>query len=130
MSSYRDMAEKAMNAGKAKQVTARQVKLKIGDEIVGLYRGRTFHKSKQRKLPDFYVYHFDTDDGPADVLFSNAFDGNAGASLREGKVYWIKLNEQRDIGRGRRFNDYSVMLVNPDADDEEYGEIEESPDAT
>lgn len=119
MSSYRDMAKEAMEQGTGKQITERQCKLAEGDELVGLFKGRDLIKSKDKKMPDFFRYHFDTDDGPAAYLFSQSFDHTSGAQLREGKVYYVKLNGQRKLSGNRKFNDYTVILINPSADDEE-----------
>jgi len=119
MSSYKEMAQQAMESGTGKQITERQAKLAEGEELIGLYKGRDLVNSKDKKMPDFFRYHFETDDGPAAYLFSQSFDKTTGAQLREGKVYYIKLEGQRKLSGNRRFNDYTAILINPSADDDE-----------
>lgn len=111
---YRDKATAALNQGAAKAVSEQQLKLEEGQDLVGRFLERELIKSKKSRMPDFYRYRFELDEGPATVIFSNSFDKMDGARLKPGKIYFIKYEGKQNISGGRAFKRYTVFLIPED----------------
>ena len=110
---YRERAEAAKAAGTVKRISQDVRKLKDGESLIGLFQGREQIKSNKPKMPDFYRYHFDTDEGPIGTTFGQVFDGREGMALESGGLYEIACKGQREIGAGKKVNVFVVTLLEP-----------------
>ena len=108
---YRERAEKAKAAGTVKRISQDVRKLKDGESLIGLFQGREQIKSNKPDMPDFYRYHFDTDEGPVGTTFGQVFDGREGMALEPGALYEIVCKGQREIGSGKKVNVFVVTLL-------------------
>lgn len=108
---YNDDFEAAKKSGTAERMTPNQVIFKEGDTFCGKFLSRDLIKSTKKDLPDFYRYTFDTDDGPATVLFSQAFDSGPGAQLLKGGVYAFEHQGKIQISGNRSFNKIDVFKI-------------------
>jgi len=109
--SYADRAKKARESGSVKRISQDFRKLKEGETLLGKFLGRELIKSTKPKMPDFYRYHFDTDEGPIGTTFGQVFDAREGLALEPGALYEIESKGQRDIGAGKKVNVYVVSLL-------------------
>ena len=81
-----------------------------GDTLVGRLLSRS--KVTSRKSGGEYMdYIVETDDGTVHFGCGGQFDDKVGPSLQEGKVYCWTFNGKRDIGGGRRVNDFAVQAI-------------------
>lgn len=108
---YKDDYEAAKKAGTAERMTPNQVVFKEGDTFVGKFLTRDLIKSTKKDLPDFYRYTFNSDEGPATVLFSQAFDSGPGAELQKGGVYAFEHKGKIQISGNRSFNKIDVFRI-------------------
>ena len=115
---YAEQAAQAVKDGTVERLTTEMLKFEEGDVLIGKFISREKIASKKKKLPDFYRYYFDTDDGPINVLFSAAFDNDVGARLKGGSVYQFKHKGVVPISDGRRFKQIETLLIAAPPDDE------------
>jgi len=111
--SYADELAAAEKAGSLNRLSTKQLKLDPSDKIVGRYLGRELVTSVKKGLPDYFRYSFDLDDGPVNVLMSQAFDNHDGARLETGRVYSIEYIGMMKISGGRQFKEYAVFELPP-----------------
>jgi len=103
MKDYEAMYESAKKSEKVRRLSPTRIKLAEGDTIVGEFRGRTLLESTKKGMPDFYVYVFDTNNGPVQFPISQAFDKTQGDDLKRGGVYalhhggYMQLDEKRQV---------------------------------
>ena len=111
---YQEALEAAKKAGKLIRLSSNRLDMKEGDTIVGKYLSRDLVPSKKKGYEDSYLYHFDLDNGPADVFLSGHFDRTVGADLHEGCIYSIFYEGKTDIGENQTFKKYTVEEINLD----------------
>jgi len=121
---YDKLYEEAKEKGNLRHLAPRQIKLKEGDVIVGKYLGRELFKSKESKMPDFYIYTFERTDETVRFPISGAFDKNLGARLMEGGIYALDYRGKLDIGKGKSFKEIDVIVISEPGENGE-GEKEE-----
>lgn len=113
--SYKDCVKAAFEAGKVDRVSTEQYVWKEGDQLIGEYLGCEMQKSTTKKMPDYYLYDWDTDDGPVRVLMSGYFDRSVRAKLVVGQLYMIEYKGKRDIKGGKQqFKEFVVYVVSSD----------------
>lgn len=126
---YDKMYEEVKKSGNMRHMAPRQLKLKEGDVVVGKYLARELLKSKDSKMPDFYVYTFERTNETVRFPVSGVFDRGLGAQLKEGGIYALEYRGKLDIGKGKQMNEIDVIIISePDDDsveDEEESEEEE-----
>ena len=116
---YKEALQKAREAHTIQELTPVFVKWEEeGQEIVGRLAARSTVQSRQSggQYNDYVVH---TDEGVIHFACGNQFDEKVGNSLAIGKVYAWTFKGKRDIGKGRRVNDFSCELVpdpNPQQD--------------
>lgn len=81
-----------------------------GHTIVGRLLSKSTIKSRQSG-GEYTDYVVETDEGAVHFACGNQFDEKIGSSLTIGKVYAWTFNGKRDIGKGRRVNDFSCVYV-------------------
>jgi len=106
--SLREHAAAAEKAGTVNRVTTERWKWVPDKELLGIFTGRESVKSTKKDMPDFYTYDFETDDGPVNVLFSTAFDKDAGARLVERELYSVLYKGKIDLPKNRTMHVYVV----------------------
>ncbi len=109
--SYAEQAAQAVKDGTVERLTTEMLKFGEGDTLIGKFISREAVKSKKKRLPDFFRYYFDTDDGPVNVLFSGAFDRDTGAKLKGGNVYQFKHKGVIPISGGHQFKQIETLLI-------------------
>lgn len=109
--SYAEQAEKAIKDGAVERLTTEIYKFVEGNVLIGKFLSREKVLSKDKKLPDFFRYHIDTDDGPVSVLFSGAFDNDTGAKLKGGAVYQFTHKGNMKISGGREFKQIETLMI-------------------
>jgi hypothetical protein len=120
MKDYQAMYEKAQKDETVRRLSPRRIKFEEDNVIVGEFRGRTLLESTKKNMPDFYVYVFETNDGPVQFPISQAFDKTQGEDLRKGGVYALhhggyqKLDEKRQV----KIIDVDIIEEPPDDDTE------------
>ncbi len=117
--SYAEQAAQAVKDGRVERLTTEMLKFEEGDTLIGKFISRELIASKVKKLPDFYRYYFDTDDGPVNVLFSGAFDNDVGATLKGGSLYQFKHKGVVSISGARQFKQIETLLIAPPMEQEE-----------
>lgn len=116
---YAEQAEKAVKDGSVERLTTEILKFEDGDTLIGKFLSRESVASKRKKLPDFFRYNFDTDNGPVNVLFSGAFDNDVGGRLKIGGVYQFKHKGLVKISDGRQFKQIETLLIAEPEDNKE-----------
>ena len=124
--SYAEQAQKAVKDGTVERLTTEIYKFVEGNILIGKFEKREKVASKDKKLPDFCRYYFDTDDGPVSVLFSGAFDNDTGAKLRGGCVYQLTHKGLVKISGGREFKQIETPLIS-EAEEHEEVDAEDAP---
>ena len=124
--SYAEQAEKAIKAKSVERLTTEIYKFVEGNILIGKFEKREKVLSKDKKLPDFYRYYFDTDDGPVSVLFSGAFDNDTGAKLKGGCVYQLSHKGLVKISGGREFKQIETLLIS-EAEEHEDADPDDAP---
>lgn len=120
MKDYQKMYEEAKKGEKIRRLSPRRIKFEEGDTIVGEYRGRTQLESKKKGMPDFFVYVFDTDDGPIQFPISQAFDKTQGEDLKHGGVYALHHGGYQPLDEDRRMKVIDVdVIFEPEIDKSE-----------
>lgn len=114
--SLREQVAAAEAAGKAERITTERVKLEEGHTLIGVYVGREAVKSTDKKMPDFFSYDFETDDGPVNTKFSGAFDKSIGGKLVEHNVYSITYKGKVKLSGDRTMNVFVVKGFGPSID--------------
>jgi len=127
---YDKMYEDVKKSGKERHMAPRQLKLKEGDVIVGKFIGRDLLKSKDSKMPDFYVYTFERTSETVRFPVSGAFDNSLGAQLKVDGIYALEYRGKLDIGKGKQMKEIDVIIISEPGDDsvedeEEHEEEEE-----
>ena len=97
-----------------------------GQAVVGKLLNRSLVKSRQSGS-EYADYVVDTDDGVVHFACGNQFDEKVGNNLVPGKVYAWTFHGKRDIGKGRRVNDFSLEEVPTDQRDPLFPEGEANP---
>ena len=124
--SYAEQAQKAVKDGTVERLTTEIYKFVEGNILIGKFEKREKVLSKDKKLPDFYRYYFDTDEGPVSVLFSGAFDNDTGAKLKGGCVYQLTHKGLVKISGGREFKQIETLLIS-EAEEHEEAELQDPP---
>ena len=109
--SYAEQAAQAVKDGTVERLTTEMLKFEEGDTLIGKFLSREKVASKTKKLPDFFRYYFDTDDGPVNVLFSGAFDNDTGGKLKGGCLYQFTHKGVVPISGGRQFKQIETLLI-------------------
>jgi len=109
--SYAEQAEKAIKGRTVERLTTEIYKFVEGNILIGKFESRELIKSKDKKLPDFYRYYFDTDEGPVSVLFSGAFDRDTGAKLKGGCVYQFTHKGILKLAGNKQFKQIETLLI-------------------
>ena len=122
--SYAEQAEKAIKDGTVERLTTEIYKFVEGNVFVGKFQSRELVKSKDPKLPDFYRYYFDADDGPVSVLFSGAFDRDTGPKLKGGCVYQFTHKGTIQLGPKKQFKQIQTLLIS-EADEHEEEDLQD-----
>lgn len=125
MSDYDKMYEEQKEAGTLRHMAPRMLKLKKDEPVAGKYMGRELLKSKDAKMPDYYVYTFERVEETVRFPVSGHFDKNMGALIQPGGVYAIVFLGKQDIGKGKQFKDIDVVVLQ-DPPDEDNGTGSES----
>ncbi len=81
-----------------------------GTTVVGKLLSKTTIKSRQSG-GSYNDYVVDTDEGTVHFACGNQFDERIGNSLGIGNVYAWTYKGKRDIGKGRRVNEFSCQHV-------------------
>lgn len=108
---YDKMYEDVKKSGKVRHMAPRQIKFKQGDVIVGKFLGRELLKSKDSKMPDFYVYTFERSEETVRFPISGAYDKSDGANLKEGGVYALEYLGMLDLGKGKQFKEVDTIII-------------------
>lgn len=120
MKDYNKMYETAQKGENLHRLTPRRIKFNEGDLIVGEYQGRTELESTKKGMPNFFVYVFDTDDGPVQFPISQAFDKQDGERLVRGGIYALKHGGYQALDEKRRVKIVDVDVIEePEAGEEE-----------
>ena len=116
---YDKMYEDVKKSGKVRHMAPRQIKFKEGDVIVGKFLSRELLKSKDPKMPDFYVYTFERSEETVRFPISGAYDKSDGANLKEGGVYALEYLGMLDLGKGKQFKEVDTIIITEPGDEEE-----------
>ena len=108
---YDKMYEEAKAAGNLHHMAPRQIKFKEGDVICGKFLERELLKSKDSKMPDFYVYTFERNDETVRFPISGAYDKSDGANLKEGGVYALEYLGMLDLGKVKQFKEVDTIII-------------------
>lgn len=109
--SYADQYKTAQAAHTTRQLTPVFIKWEEeGQTVIGRFLSRSIVKSRSSG-GEYSDYVFDTDDGAVHFACGNQFDEKTGNILAVGKVYAITYKGKRDIGKGRRVNEFLCELV-------------------
>jgi len=111
MKDYQAMYEKAKKEETVKRLSPTRIKLSEGDVIVGEFRGRTLLESTKKGMPDFYVYVFNTDNGPVQFPISQAFDKTQGDDLKTGGVYALRHGGYQQLDEKRQMKVIEVDII-------------------
>ena len=116
---YEKQYEELKASGKARHMAPRQLKFKEGDVIVGKFLEREQLKSKDPKMPDFYVYTFERNEETVRFPVSGAYDKGDGANLKEGGVYALEYLGMLDLGKGKQFKEVDTIIISEPGNGEE-----------
>jgi len=108
---YDKMYEDAKASGNLKHMAPKQIKFAEGDVIVGKFLGRELIKSKEPKMPDFYVYTFERTEETVRFPVAGSYDKGDGALLKEGGVYALEFVGMRDIGKGKQWKEVDTIII-------------------
>ena len=108
---YDKMYEDAKASGKMRHMAPRQIKFKQGDVICGKFLERELLKSKDPKMPDFYVYTFERNEETVRFPISGAYDKSDCANLKEGGVYALEYLGMLDLGKGKQFKEVDTIII-------------------
>lgn len=109
--SYKDLAKEAFEQKTAHELTPEFFQFKEeGDNIVGRFLSKSEVTSSTNKGV-YNEYLFDTDDGAIHFHCGAQFDSKVGVVLVQGKIYQITFTGKRDIGSGRRVNNFTVEEI-------------------
>ena len=97
-----------------------------GQTVVGKLLTRSIAKSRAND-GQYVDYVVDTDDGIIKFHCGNQFDEKVGNTLLPNVVYAWTFKGKRDIGKGRRVNEFSCEYVGPGGAEGELGISEEPP---
>jgi len=122
---YDKMYKEAKAAGNLHHMAPRQIKFKKGDVVVGKFLGREELKSKDPKMPDYYVYMFERNDETVRFPISGAYDRADGASLKEGGVYALEYLEMHQLGPKKQWKEVDTIIISEPGNGEE-GVVTES----
>lgn len=111
MKDYQAMYEKAQKDETVRRLSPNRIKFEEGMVIVGEYRGRTLLESTKKGMPDFYVYVFDTNDGPVQFPISQAFDKTQGEDLKVGGVYALRHGGYQKLDEKRQMKVVEVDII-------------------
>lgn len=108
---YKDLYQSAVTSKTVRELMPAFFQFKTeGDSVVGRLLSRSSVTS--RKSGGEYIdYVVDTDDGAVHFGCGGQFDSKVGPSLVEGKIYAWTFNGKRDVGGGRRVNDFAVQEI-------------------
>lgn len=106
-----EQAKQAMVDGTAERLTPVRWTWEEGASMIGRFASRELQKSTEKKLPDYYTYEFQCDEGPITVIMSGAFDKGLGAELEKDTLYVIVFDAMRKISKGRQFKDFRVLRI-------------------
>lgn len=125
MSDYDKMYQDQKEAGALRHMAPRMLKLKRDEVVCGKYVRRELLKSKDSKMPDYFVYTFERVEETVRFPVSGHFDKNMGALIMPGGVYAITFLGKQDIGKGKQFKEIDVMVLQ-DPPEGDSGEVVES----
>lgn len=108
---YDKMYEEQKKAGTLKHMRPRQIKLKEGQVIVGKFLGREQFKSKDAKMPDYFVYTFERMEDTVRFPISGNYDKTDGESLIVEGIYAIDYKGKVDIGKGKQFKEVDTIII-------------------
>lgn len=108
---YAELLKNARDARTLRELAPTFMKWeKEGQYIVGRLISKSTVKSRQSS-GEYVDYVVETDNGVVHFACGNQFDEKIGVGLAIGKVYAWTYKGKRDIGKGRRVNDFSCVLV-------------------
>lgn len=81
-----------------------------GHTIVGRLMSKSTVKSRQSS-GEYNDYVVETDEGVVHFACGNQFDEKIGTALSIGQVYAWTYKGKRDIGKGRRVNEFSCVHI-------------------
>lgn len=111
--SYADMLKAAQQAHTFRELAPTFVRFeKEGDAVLGRLISRTTVHSRQGN-GTYNDYVVDTDDGTVHFACGNQFDERIGNALAIGSVYLWTYNGKRDVGKGRKVNEFSCIAIEP-----------------
>jgi len=122
---YDKMYEEAKASGSLRHMTPKQIKFKKGDVIVGKFLERELLKSKDPKMPDYYIYIFEQNNETVRFPVSGAYDKADGASLKEGGVYALEYLEMHQLGPKKQWKEVDTIIIS-EPDDGGEGVVAES----
>ena len=118
---YDKMYADVKASGEVRHMRPRQIKFKEGDVIVGKFLGRELLKSKDPKMPDFYVYTFERTNETVRFPVSGVFDKSDGAALIENGVYALEYLGKLDLGKGKEMKEIDTIIISEPEDETEPG---------
>lgn len=108
---YKEMMQNAVKAKTATELAPVFVKwTEEGQVVVGRLTGRSTVQSRQSG-GEYCDYVVMTDEGAVHFACGNQFDERVGKALEVGKIYAWTYKGKRDIGKGRRVNDFSCQAI-------------------
>jgi len=108
---YEDMAKEAAEQKTVRELTPDFFQFKEEeDTVVGRFLSKSEVVSSTNK-GTYNEYLFDTDDGTVHFHCGAQFDEKVGVVLVTGKIYRITFKGKRDIGAGRRVNNFTVEEI-------------------
>ncbi len=125
--SYAEQLKRAEAAKATRELAPVFFKFEVeGVTIVGKLLSKTKVTSRQSG-GEYMDYVVDTDDGTVHFACGNQFDEKIGHMLLEGSVYAWTYKGKRDIGKGRKVNEFSCVVVPTDGELDLMGKGEENP---
>lgn len=108
---YADLYKNAVAAKTVRELAPVFVKFEEeGQLVIGKLLSKTTVKSRQSG-GSYNDYVVDTDEGTVHFACGNQFDERIGNTLGIGRVYAWTYKGKRDIGKGRRVNEFSCVHV-------------------
>jgi len=108
---YEELLKQGEKAGTVKHLAPQMIRLKKGDMIVGEYLGREELESKDSKMPNYFMYHFECTNGPVRFKLSGSYDQGVGVKLKIGGVYAIKYLNMVDLGNKKQFKELDTVII-------------------